>query len=305
MWSLDDLRVFETVMSEANFAAAARRLGVTRSAVSKAIRRLEDSLEAQLFIRSTHQITATDVGRLFFEKSRPILRAADDAWHAMRDRREDVAGTVRVSVGAGLGVLHVVPWLTSLRETHPGLDVDLSVTDLPRLVIAEGFDLVIRVVFPGHLPDSDLIVRRLGTGHMRLCVSTERPDLVPAQLNDLTTRPCVAFSQRLSPERSATWRFTEGSTPRAIDVTCALRADNGMAVRAAVLAGAGVGLLPGFLAADALADGRLRGVLEDVTTPTYDVVALRARGAYQSRATTLLLDHLSRCCALLDAEGAL
>jgi DNA-binding transcriptional LysR family regulator len=103
MWSLDDLRVADAVMTEGNFSGAARRLGVTRSAVSKAVRRLEDALEVQLFLRDTHEVRPTDAGRAFHGRAMFALTAAEEATALMRERRGQIIGTVRVSLPTSIG----------------------------------------------------------------------------------------------------------------------------------------------------------------------------------------------------------
>jgi DNA-binding transcriptional LysR family regulator len=298
MWGLDDLRALEAVMRDGSFAAAARRLGVTRSAVSKAIRRLEDAFEVQLFVRTTHEVTPTDAGLLLHRKAAGVLAAADEAVAAVRDRRDEAVGTVRLSVSTGLGLATVCDWLPELLAEHPGLSVDLSLSDRRVRVVADGYDLVLRVAFAGGLPDSDLVARRLATGRMRLCAS---PAWVarhgaPGDLDALADAPAIAFSHALAPDRTTGWTLDQD----VVRVTGPMRADNGLAVRAAVLGGLGIGLLPGFLVVDALATGRLVPVLPGVRTPEYGVYALRPAGTYVSRATRTVLGFLGERMAAAE-----
>jgi len=294
LWSLDDLRAVDAVVREGSFAAASRRLGVTRSAVSKAVRRIEEELEVQLFVRNTHEVRPTDIGREFHARAMAALNAAEDATAMVRDRHAKIAGVVRVSMPTSLGFLFLDGELARLLAKHPGLAVDVSITDRMVDLVGEGFDVVLRIAATKPLVDSDLISRKLVSGRLRLCASPGWLAANPAPLAvaDLSQAPCLLFSQDFEPGRVAAWPVAEGSATSRVPVSGPLRTNSAMALRAAAEAGAGIALLAGFLVSQPLADGRLVELLPGARTASYSIYALRPPSAYPSRAVMTLIDTL-------------
>ncbi|MEN0067720.1 MAG: LysR family transcriptional regulator, partial [Myxococcota bacterium] len=275
--SLPDLHTYQTVVREGSFAAAARHLGVTRSAVSKAVRRVEQALGAQLLVRTTRHVRPTDAGRRFAERLSVGLDALTDARLAVEAVVHEAAGVVRLSAPTSLGMRCLVPWLPGFVERYPSVQLDLSFRDLVENLVVEELDLVLRVAFAGQLADSDLIAVRLGEGSMQLCAS---PDYLvrhgaPTRLNDLAHHRCVVFGQRLGRERKGRWWFEVNGQPSMVEVPAALRFDTGLGVREALHAGLGVGLVPNFLVQADLRSGQLVRLLPDRVTRSYGIYALR------------------------------
>jgi len=293
-WSLQDLEILDQVVAEGSFSAAARRLGITRSAVSKAVRRLERALEVQLFSRTTHEVHLTAVGRRFHPRAQAVLDAAQTALHEVRRQRGEVAGRVRLSVPTGLGVAYVVRWLPELLARHPRLEIDLAITDQHVNLVAEGVDLVLRVVPAGSLPDSELRAVRLARGRMCLCAArawVERHG-VPRSVRDLVALPCIGFSAGLPDDPRTTWWFDEDG-PVEIRVEGRLRSDHGLAVREAVIAGLGIGLLPDFMVADEIENGAVVHLLPGVGTRQLEIYAMRPASAFPSPAVVAVQQFLS------------
>ncbi len=304
MWTLEDLTAVDAVIRAGNFSAAARRLGVTRSAVSKAVRRVEDVLAVELFVRTTHDVQPTDVGLAFHTRAIHALVAAQEATALVRERLDQPVGTVRLSLPTSLGVAYLAEGLPALLAEHSGLAVEVSLSDRMVDVVAEGFDAVVRIAATRDLQDSELIARTLTTGRLRLCAS---PEWVthhgrPRQVSDLSALPCVVFTQSVDGDGHATWPIMDDDEQRAgVRVSGPLRADSGLALAAAVASGVGIGLLAGFLVSAQIADGRLVELLPDATTRSYTIYALRPRTAYRSLAAETVMESLRAWSAEMEA----
>ncbi|MEL6346389.1 MAG: LysR family transcriptional regulator [Myxococcota bacterium] len=295
MWSLDDLNVYDVVIAEASFAAASRRLGMTRSAVSKAIRRLEDQLEAQLFVRSTRALQLTDAGHIFHGSVQGILTAVRRAERMIADQKGEAAGVVKLSAPVSLGLQHLAAWVPQITRTLPRVEMDLMLTDRVIHIVEEGLDFAIRVVMVGHLPDSQLRVSRLATGTMRLCASPDylerRPN--PETPADLQEHDCLLYTHQFGPERIGVWRFVRDGEEIDQAITPRLRFDSGPAIRQATLGGAGVAMMPGFMVREDIDRGALIEVLPDIGKRQYAIVALRPDTTYLAPAVRAVLNTLT------------
>ncbi len=302
MWSFDDLRALDAAMSEGNFAAAARKLGVTRSAVSKAIRRLEDSLGAQMFFRSTHNVQPTDIAKQFHARAMASLEIADEATNMVRAGSDTTGGVVRLSLPTSLGFVYLNETLPDLLGAHSGLQIDVALTDRRVDLIGEGYDIAVRIVATGQLADSDLIGRKLAEGSFALCASPTWVKLngQPTQVADLGSLPCIWFGSSFDNMRGAHWEVTDASSAQGVQISGPVRSNSGLALRSAVLGGAGVGLLPQFLVSRPIRDGRLLSLLPQASMPRYAVYALRPPGSYLTKATETVLASLQSWLAHVE-----
>ena len=302
MWSFDDLRALDAVIREGNFAEAARALGVTRSAVSKAVRRIEDALGSQMFIRNTHSVRPTDAARQFHARAILALEIAEDATEQARAGRDQTKGNVRLSLPTSLGFAYVREALPALLKTHPDLTVDVALTDRRVDLITEGFDVAMRIAATGPLADSELLGRKIANGSFELCASpswvTEfgKPDCAA----DLTDLPCILFEGSFGNDRAGYWNVCDASAPEGVRIGGCIRSDSGLALRAAALGGGGIALLPRFLVARPLTDGRLVRLLPAATMPRYAVYALRPPGSYQTKAVETVLGSLQSWLAQVE-----
>ncbi len=296
MWSLDDLRALDAVMREGNFSEASRKLGVTRSAVSKAIRRIEDALGTQMFFRNTHHVQPTYSARQFHARALEALEIADDATEMVRAGKETARGRVRLSLPTSLGFAYMSEALPDLLEAHPDLQVDVALTDRRVDLIAEGFDIALRLAATGQLLDSDLLARKLASGVVELCASPAwiGKNGQPDRVIDLAELPCIWFAAAFDHERKGFWDVTDASAPQGIHISGPVRSDSGLALRAAVLGSAGIALLPRFLVARPIKEGRLVRLLPAANKPRYSVYALRPPGSHLTKATETVLNSLQR-----------
>jgi DNA-binding transcriptional LysR family regulator len=242
-----------------SFVAAGRALGLSASAVGKAVAKLEQQLQVRLFQRSTRRVQMTEEGRLFHERCRRILDDLEDAQAMLSQTREQPRGRLRIS--APIVSYHfLLPMLPEFLSRHPAVDLDIDFNDRIVDLIEEGIDVAIR---SGELPDSSLMSRRLGPFRFLLCASPaylERHG-EPRQPRELSRHHVIRFRYP-NAGKTQPWplRRAEGEgdpEPRTV-LTC----NNMEALRGAVLAGLGIGCMPDFLAREPLATGALRTVLD-------------------------------------------
>ncbi|HDR9699473.1 TPA: LysR family transcriptional regulator, partial [Burkholderia aenigmatica] len=186
---------FVDVVESGSFAAAALRLGVTRSAVAKVVARLERRLGARLLQRTTRQLGLTDEGLVYYEQCRRLLAELGETEAALDAGQREPAGRLRVSVPVLFGRQCVAPVMRRLVERHPRLEIDVSFSDRVADLVNDGFDIAVRI---GELADTSALVgRKLGVQRMGICASPtylERHGR-PAGLDALASHVGIAYSR--------------------------------------------------------------------------------------------------------------
>lgn len=287
------MRVFAAVVEEGGFAAAARRLRLSRAMAAKRVQALEDHLGVRLLTRTTRKVTLTEVGQAYFERCAQILGDLDGADAEAREAAAAPRGVLRVTAPVTFGVKHLAPRLAAFCAAHPGLTVDVAYADRRADLIEEGFDVAIRI---GALADSSLIARRLAPVAM-ICAAS--PDYLarrgaPVDPQELAGHDCLVYAY--SPAGDL-WRFRRGGEKRAVRVRGPMRANNGEALAIAACAGAGVVLSPDFIIADPLRAGALTPILPDWTADAIDVFALYPGGRRPPAKTRAFVAHLAQAFA--------
>ncbi|MCJ2049982.1 LysR substrate-binding domain-containing protein [Methylobacterium sp. J-070] len=297
MIDTEDLRFFAVVAASPSLAAAARALNVSPPAVTQRLRALEKRLRVHLMDRSGRGLTLTDEGELLAEHGRDLLAAFDDLDNALAERRGEVIGHLRVVAPFGFGRRHVAPVVAAFRILHPGVRVDLLLSDRLGRMPSEMWDLAIHV---GEIKEAtpSLTVRLLAPNDRVLCAApaylAQRPaPLTPAELKD---HVCIAL--RENDEDVTLWRLcsTDGTEER-VRIEADLTSNDGEVVRGWALAGLGVIVRSEWDVADDLRTRRLIRVLEGYALPPAPVVALlgsnrRARAARTERFLAALRQSL-------------
>lgn len=248
------VRVAETL----SFVAAGEQLGISASAVGKAITKLEQGLDVRLFHRTTRKITLTDEGRRFHASCRRALEDLREAQAVLAEAASTPRGRLRISLPA-IGYRFLLPVLPDFRRQYPDIELDLDFNDRVLDIVEGGFDAVIR---SGPLVDSRLAARRLGPFRLVLCAAPAylAQAGAPSRLDDLARHACVRYrfpsTGKLQP-----WDVAcDDSAPP--DPTPAIVCNNMEALYQAVIGGLGIGYMPDFLVRDAIAAGTLRTVLD-------------------------------------------
>ncbi|KAH0444405.1 LysR family transcriptional regulator [Paraburkholderia fungorum] len=257
MDNLNGIVAFVRTAEALSFVAAGHKLGISASAVGKAIAKLEHSLGVRLFHRTTRKVTLTDEGRHFYDRCHRILEDLRDAEAMLSEAAQTPRGKLRVSLPA-IGYRFLLPVLPEFTRRYPDVELDLDFNDRLVDVVEGGFDAVIR---SGTLSDSSLMSRRLGAFCFMLCASPGylAQAGVPATLRDLEAHACVRYRFPTTGKLQPWELLADGSEPA--NLRTALTCNNMEALRETVIAGFGIGYMPDFLVRDAIAAGMLTTVL--------------------------------------------
>lgn len=277
-----DFALLVSVVEHGSLSAAGRALALPKATISRRLAALERRLGAPLLHRSTRALTPTDFGRRVLERAGPIIREAAAAQAELLTGGTVPSGLVRVTAPTAYGQAVLAPRIMAFLARHPAVRVDLRLEDARARLVPEGVDLAIRM---GPLDDSEHVARRIGTVAMRLVaapayLSARGTPATPADLaahEAVLTRPDLNHWRLGAVEVRPAWRLSTGN----MALTCD-----------AALGGLGIALLPEFLAAIPLAEGRLIELLPGFPPPAVDVTALRPGGAAPSAAVAMLLRHL-------------
>ena len=250
---LNGMRVFAQVVEAKSFSAAAETLGMSKSLASRHVSALERSLSVKLLNRSTRRLSLTEAGTLFYEHCARIVQEAELAEQRLPRTQSEPAGLVRMTAAPAFAVRHVMPALAEFHQKYPRIQVKLSCSNRVVDLGDEGFDLGIRVSFR---PAPNLVARKLSVNRSMLCATPaylERHGR-PRRVDDLRKHECVLFPT-LAPK--GVWTLRRNGRKYSVQVSGMFETDDVDAVRAAVAAGLGIGILPVYMAGDALRQRQL------------------------------------------------
>jgi DNA-binding transcriptional LysR family regulator len=278
---IEDIQAFVAVAEAGGLSAAAGRLGVSKSIVSRRIARLEKSLRAQLLARTTRGTSLTEAGASFREHATRIAAEADAAHDAIASDGK-VRGRLRVSAPLSFGATHFAPVLAELASRHPDLEIQSSYSDRHVDLVAEGFDAAVRL---GVLDDSNLVARRISTFGGRLVASPTylQRHGTPRTPEELAVHAAV---NRVNDH----WPLMHDGAVINVHPRARFTADNGAALVPAALAGLGIALLPDFLIDAHLASGALLAVMPDYPMPEAGVYVVRPPGGNAPCKVRALID---------------
>lgn len=286
---LDEMEIFAEVVEAEGFSAAARRLGLSKSAVSKQVGRLEDRLGVRLLNRTTRRLSLTEAGATFYEACRRVLDEASSAEQAVSDLATAPRGLLRLNAPMSFGFLHLGPAIPAFHARYPQVTVDAAMNDRFVDLVEEGYDVAIRI---GALRDSSLVARRLAPCRAVLCAS---PDYLarrgrPRRPEDLAGHDCLLYANSANPRE---WTFHGQRGRQAVAVKGPLIANNGDVLCGAALAGMGITRLPTFIVGPQLRKGRLEVVLPDHPLPEQGIHAVYPHGRNLSPKVRVFVDFLA------------
>ena len=294
---LNALLVFAKVVEANGFSAAARRLKMPVSTVSRRITELEDALGVRLLERSTRSLRLTDVGAEVFEQAQRGAEVGQAIDRIVSNQHATVAGALRLSVPPNLSDSLLAPLLGAFQEAYPAVRVQVFVTERAVDHIAEGIDLAFRI---GALKDSSLTVRRLLTYRHQLVASptyaARHP--LPRTPAELLEHRLIAFSN-WTPGR--TWRFIHATTgeQQAINFQPHLATNDYSGVAAILLTGAGIGDLPPVVAPELMRSGQLVEIMPDWHFPTFDMSLVHLGNRHVPRPVRAFKDFATRLAPTL------
>ncbi len=287
---LEEMRTFVAVVEGGSITGAAERLGIAKSAVSRRLADLEERLSVQLFRRTTRRMNLTDTGQSFYERCLRILADVEEAELAVSQQHGDLQGRLRVAVPLSFGLNHLGPAIDAFLRTHPGIEFDLDLNDRQVDLLAEGFDLAVRIA---ELADSTLIARQLAPVRHVVCASpaylAERG--TPRTPAELTHHDCLIYANAPNP---GLWTYTDPDGRQgSVQVRARLRANNGDCLRQAAEDGHGIVLEPTFIVHRAIEARKLRAILTDFQWPTIYAHAVYPHTRHLSRRVRAFVDFLA------------
>jgi LysR family transcriptional activator of dmlA len=257
-WDLLDLRVFCTIARRSSFVAAATDLGISPAYVSKRVADLERALGATLFHRTTRRVSITEAGETAYAWARRVLEAADSLNQQVTGHKKSISGVFRVSTSLRLGRNHVSPILAQLSKRHSELEVWLELVDRRIDLLAEGFDVDIRM---GEVEEPHLVAHLIANNVRVLCAA---PSYLkrrghPKNLADLARHDCLLYRERH--QTFGVWRLIGPHGPETVRVDGPMGSNHSDIVRNWALEGRGITLLAGWDVAAQLHDGSVERVL--------------------------------------------
>lgn len=276
MINSDDLRFFHTIAHHKTLAAAARALDITPSSVTQRLQGIESRLGVKLIQRPSRVVSLTDEGSLVLARAERIIAELDDLQTRIDTRLAQVTGKLRVLAPLGFGNDYVAPILARYAEMHPGLEVELTLSDVPNWSARHRWDVIIYI---GELRDSSLRCITLAANRRFVCAS---PAYLakwgePASPDDLKRHHCIAL--RENDEDVTLWRFRRNGTDTPVRIHPRLASNDGSVVKNWALAGCGVIMRSEWDVVPELNAGTLVRVLADYPLPDADIVALSSEEA--------------------------
>jgi len=286
---LEAMKLFISVAEQGSFTAAASKLGLARSVVTRQIAALEQHLGIKLMTRSTRRLSLTSAGSAYLEKCRVILDLVQEAEDGVVEERVAPSGPLRISLPLSYGLRCLLPLLLAFSRTFPDVVLAMNFSDRQLNLIEEGIDLSIRVT--SHLNPDD-IVRRLGS--IRLLTVASPAYLTrkgrPLHPDDLQHHDCFGYSSQMD---NPPWHFNVDGRLQAVQVPLTLYANNGDALAAAAGQGMGITMAPEFIVAEPVADGRLEVLLSAYEPPPLGIYAVLPSNRYIPHRIRVLIDFLS------------
>ena len=291
----EDMRILIEAVDRGSFSAAALRLGLSKQFVSRRIAALEARLGVPLLLRTTRSLSLTDAGRDYAGRVRRILADVDEADQVVRGAGETPRGTLRLSAPLSFGTMHLSPHLTGFMALHPQVTLDIDLTDRTVDLVADGYDMAIRI---GQLDDSTLVVRKLCDLRFHIVASPDylRRQGIPTSIRDLAGHRCLLYRHR----QGTGWWVAEGGKTMSLPMAGIMQSTNGEVLRDAALAGHGLAQLPDFITGAALGSGALVSVLDDQMPPPAAAYAVWPGHRQSALTVRALADYL--VMALGDAS---
>jgi DNA-binding transcriptional LysR family regulator len=288
MDKLEAMNALVKVVASGSYAEAARRLGLTRSAVSKGVMELEQMLGARLLDRTTRRVTPTEAGLAYYERCISILAQIEETEAQVSRLHDEPKGILKVNAPMTFGTLYLGKAVADFMIRYGDLKVELTLTDRFIDPLEEGADITVRI---GALVDSSLIARRIAPARLVLVAS---PDYLqkhgtPQVPADLINHRCLSYGHTTSMQR---WHLTEMGQPISVSIGSCMSSNNGDALRDAAARGIGISNLPTFIVGEDISAGRLKIVLPDNRPADLTIHALYAPNRYLAAKTRVFIDFL-------------
>ena len=282
------IKAFTKVVQHGGFAAAARELNLSRSAVSKYVIDLEQDLGVQLLVRTTRSAAPTENGQAYYERCVAILAELDEADRAVTQLAAEPRGLLRVNAPMSFGTLHLGRAVADFMEKYPQLQIQLILSDQQLDPVQEGFDVTLRIA---DLPSSSLIARKIAPARRVICAAPSylAAHGTPQHPDDLRKHACLAYGHLATGNQ---WKLTGADGDHWIAIPWTLCTNNAEVLRDAAVRGRGIALLPTFIAGADLQEGSLRSILVEYHAPEIALYAIYPQTRHLSVKVRVFIDFL-------------
>ncbi len=289
MDQLGAMGVFRRVVEAGSYSAAARALRISVASASKQVASLEERLGVRLLNRTTRRLALTEAGREYHARCCRILDEVAEAEARVAEREASVRGNLRVTAPITFGLLHLGPPLAAFARAWPDVRVELILSDKLVDLVEEGFDVALRMT--ARPLDSSLVAVKLARARRVLCAAPGYLKRAgrPRRPADLAEHRCLVNPATAAP---TTWLLRGPEGPLEVEVRAALSINNSISLRDAALAELGLVLMPEFVIAEELRDGRLEAVLTTYEPEPLQVYALHPHGRFVPRRVRLFIEAL-------------
>jgi DNA-binding transcriptional LysR family regulator len=289
MAQIEEIQAFIHIVEAGSITAAAERLNLAKSAVSRRLSELEERLGVELFHRTTRKMTLTDSGQGFYERSVRIMADLEEAENAVSQAHHELSGELRVAAPLSFGIMHLGPAITEFQKRHPAIRFDIDFNDRQIDLIEEGFDVGIRIA---ELEDSSLIARKLANNSVVVCASPGYLDKhgTPTIPEELIDHDCLTYSYLPNPNQ---WNFVDMlGQMQTIRVKSSMQSNSGNYLREAAIAGLGILRQPTFIAYEAIQKKELVPIMQDYEIPSVNAYAIYPPTRHLSQRVRTFIDFL-------------
>ncbi|WP_333714510.1 LysR family transcriptional regulator [Yoonia sp.] len=286
---LTEMEAFATVVDQGGFTDAAKKMGISKSAVSKHVSSLEARLGARLLNRTTRRVSPTEIGLAYYDRARRVLNDAGEADALVSSMQSAPSGLLRISVATDFGVNLMSPILGDFLNEYPDITVNMVLNNRFVELISEGFDMAVRI---GELEDNTLRARKLTETNYRMIAS---PDYFkrygrPEKIDDLNEHKLLHYSNQAN---AAVWKLTAPSgEKRQVRTAGWLTVNDGQSLLNACISGLGIAYLPSFLYADAMEQGLVMDVIPDLPLEAKGIYSVYPPGRFTQPKVRAFIDFL-------------
>jgi DNA-binding transcriptional LysR family regulator len=289
MDTLDAMRMFVAVTEMASFTAAGERLGISKNLVSKGVADLESRLGAKLLHRTTRALSLTDAGHRYLGRCKQLLSDLDTLEDSVNADETQLRGTLRITAPTTFGELYVVRAASDFCRMHPQVTIDLRLNDRFVDIVTEGFDLAIRI---GHLADSSLVARKLGSTDIWVVASTDfvKQNGLPDSPRDLHRFSCVRDTNFRS---GNAWHFVMDGVPQDIAVKGPMLVNSARSGRDIAHCGLALAYCPDYVVRDDVESGALLRIMPNVQTLKLPIHAIHSNSRHQPARLRFFIQFLT------------
>lgn len=291
MENLSDIAVFVQVVENKSFTATAERLELSKSVVSKYVSRLEQRLGVRLLNRSTRKLSLTEAGNIMYQRCLRGLDEIEAAEIEVSHLQQTPKGQLKFNVPMSFGIQHIAPAIPAFQREYPEVQINMNLDDRRVDLVEEGYDLAIRI---GELPDSNLVARRLGPCRHVLCASPAylKEYGIPRTPQDLEGHRTLSFAYHDAPNE---WKLLSASNQYVtVPIKNSISMNNSIGLLQALLQGAGIALVPTFIAGTDLQAGRLKKLLPSYGLLEVSIYAVYPQRKYLSPKVRAFIDFISK-----------